>query len=139
MSQISPSSLLRFSLRLDAGISLFSGVLLCVSGSWMAARFDLAFGLLLAVGLICLPYAALLFWMARQARLANFGVLAIVVGNLLWADAALLLALGYGAAPNTWGQAYLATHVIATASFAVLQWLGLRRSATGASGLATQS
>lgn len=130
MSTIQPSSLLRFALRLDAGISLTSGLMLCAAPVALGARFALSPNLLLVVGLICLPYAVLLWSIARRTHLAGGGVLAIVVGNLLWADAALLLALGYGAAPNAWGQGYLATHVVATATFAVLQWLGLRRSAT---------
>ncbi len=129
MSTIQPSSLLRFALRLDAGISLASGLLLCAAPGFLGERFALPPDLLLVVGLICLPYATLLWSLARRTQLASAGVLAIIVGNLLWADAALLLIFGYGATPNALGQAYLATHVVATAAFAVLQWLGLRRSA----------
>jgi hypothetical protein len=128
MSTIQASPLLRFALRLDAGISLASGLLLCAAPADLGARFALSPDLLLIVGLACLPYAALLWSLARRDRLAGAGIVAIIVGNLLWADAALLLALGYGASPNVWGQGYLATHVIATTAFAVLQWLGLRRS-----------
>lgn len=133
MSTIQPSPLLRLALRLDAGISLASGVLLCAAPAFLGERFALSPNLLLVVGLVCLPYAALLWTLARRERLGTAGVIALVVGNLLWADAALLLALGYGAAPNAWGQGYLATHVAATAGFALLQWLGLRRSATWSS------
>jgi hypothetical protein len=133
MSTIQASSLLRFALRLDAGISLASGLLLCTAPTDLGTRFALSSNLLLVVGLICLPYAAFLWSLDKRTHLASGGVLAIIVGNLLWADAALLLALGYGAAPNAWGQGYLATHVAATAGFALLQWLGLRRSATWSS------
>jgi hypothetical protein len=129
MSMIQPSPLLRLALRLDAGISLVSGLLLCAAPDFLGARFALSPTLLLAVGLICLPYAALLWSLAQRTHLASGGMLVIIIGNLLWADAALLLALGYGATPNAWGQAYLATHVVATTVFAILQWLGLRRSA----------
>ena len=128
MNTVLPSSLLSFSLRLDAAISLASGVLLCTRTEFLSHRFDLEFGLLLGAGLFCLPYAAMLMWMASRQALSSAAVLFIVVGNLLWADAALLLALGYGAEPNGWGQAYLATHVLATSGFALLQWLGWRRS-----------
>lgn len=130
MSTIQPSSLLRLALRLDAGISLASGLLLCAAPGFLGERFALSPNLLLVVGLICLPYAAWLWSLARRTQLASAGVIAIVVGNLLWADAALLLIFGYGAAPNALGQAYLATHVVATATFAALQWFGLRRSAS---------
>ena len=129
MNTVLPSSLLRFSLRLDAAISLASGVLLCTRTEFLSQRFDLEFSLLLGAGLFCLPYAAVLMWMAARRALSSAAVLFIVIGNLLWADAALLLALGYGAEPNGWGQAYLATHVLATAGFALLQWIGWRRSA----------
>lgn len=128
MSTILPATLLRFALRLDAGISLASGLLLCAAPNVLGERFALSPTLLLIVGLICLPYAAWLYALARRERVAGGIVVAIVVGNLLWADAALMLMFGYGEAPNGLGQAYLATHVVATATFAVLQWLGLRRS-----------
>ena len=129
MTSILPSTLLRLALRLDAGVSLASGLLLCAAPGFLSERFALSPNLLLVVGLVCLPYAALLWRLARRPQLASGGVIALVVGNLLWADAALLLMFGYGATPNALGQAYLATHVVATATFAVLQWLGLRRSA----------
>lgn len=129
MSRLLVSPLLRFALRLDAAISAATGVLLCAAPGLLGREFELAPNLLLAVGLICLPYAALLWQLARRAHMASGLILAIVIGNVLWADAALLLALGYGASPNGFGQAYLATHVVATTAFAVLQWLGLRRSA----------
>lgn len=128
MSTIQPSSLLRFALRLDAGISLASGLLLCAAPGFLGERFALSPDLLLVVGLICLPYAALLWSLAGRTHLAGSGMVAIIVGNLLWADAALLLIFGYGATPNALGQGYLATHVVATATFAVLQWRGLRGS-----------
>ena len=129
MNTVLPSSLLRFALRLDATISLATGVLLCALPGVLSQRFDLGFGLLLGAGLFCLPYAALLLWMATRATLSSAAVLFIVIGNVLWADAALLLALGHGAAPSAWGQMYLATHVLATSAFALLQWFGWRRSA----------
>ena len=128
MSTIIVSPLLRLALKLDASISAASGVLLCAASGPFAQQFALSPNLLLVVGLICLPYAALLWQLARREHLASAGILAIVVGNLLWADAALLLMLGYGASPSLYGQIYLSTHVIATAAFATLQWFGLRRS-----------
>lgn len=128
MSTMLASPLLRFALKLDAVISAASGVLLCAAPGLLGRQFELSPNLLLVVGLICLPYAALLWHLARRERVGSGMIMAIVIGNLLWADAALLLALGYGASPNAFGQAYLATHVIATAAFATLQWFGLRRS-----------
>lgn len=130
MSTMLASPLLRFALKLDATISAASGVLLCAAPGPLGRQFELSPTLLLVVGLVCLPYAALLWRLARRDRVAGGVILAIVIGNLMWADAALLLALGYGASPNGFGQAYLATHVLATATFATLQWLGLRRSQT---------
>ena len=59
MSTIQPSSLLRFALRLDAGISLASGLLLCSAAGFLGERFALRPDMLLVVGMLCLPSATL--------------------------------------------------------------------------------
>lgn len=129
MTMLIPSSLLRFSLRLDAGISAPFGLFSALLTSSLSARTDLPASLILITGLVCLPYAALLIWLARQQRLARIGVAAIVIGNLLWADAAMALAFGWlGAKPTTDGLILLAIHAIATGTFAILQAAGWYRS-----------
>lgn len=128
MSFATPAPLLRFALRLDAVISAASGLMLCPFSAWWAEQLALPQGLLLGVGLICLPYAAFLLVLSRRATIGRATIFTIILGNLLWADAALALMFGYGVAPNAAGVAYLATHAIATGTFAVLQWFGWRRS-----------
>ena len=132
MTITQPSPLLRFALRLDAGVSFVSGLPLVFASGWLADRTQLPAQLIWVAGLICLPYALLLFWMASRTRLSRMGVMALVVGNFLWADAALVLMLGFFVTPNFAGQALLLTHVLATALFAILQWMGLKRSSESA-------
>lgn len=128
MTKLEPSSLLRFGLRLDALISGLSGIFLLALPAVLATRFALPQSLIIAVGLICLPYALWLRHLAAQREITSATVVFIFVGNALWADAALLLALGVGASPTPLGVGYLATHVVATGSFALLQFIGWRRS-----------
>lgn len=128
MSMLRPATLLRFSLKLDALVSLASGLLLCGLSTDLARYFSLSPILLFSAGAICFPYAVLLWSLAQRKALARTGVLAIIVGNALWADVALALALGIGADPSPAGQAYLASHVLATGTFALMQALGLRAS-----------
>jgi len=129
MSFATPAPLLRFALRLDAVISAATGLMLCPFSAWWAEQLALPQALLLGAGLICLPYAAFLFALSRRATISRITIFSIIIGNLLWADVAMALMFGYGAAPNAAGVTYLATHVFATGSFAVLQWFGWRKSA----------
>ncbi|WP_146151702.1 hypothetical protein [Ahniella affigens] len=129
MTMLIPSSLLRFALKLDAGVSAPFGLFSALLVSTLAARTALPASLILITGLVCLPYAALLIWLSGRQHLARFGIAAIVIGNLLWADAAIALAFGWlGAKPSSEGLILLAIHAIATGTFAVLQAAGWYRS-----------
>ena len=128
MTKLESSPVLKFALRLDAVISGLSGAILLAIPALLATRFALPEMLLIVVGLISLPYALWLRHLAAQREITSVIVVFIFIGNALWADAALLLALGVGATPTALGVVYLATHVIATGSFAVLQFVGWRRS-----------
>ncbi|MBK8284493.1 MAG: hypothetical protein IPK97_06190 [Ahniella sp.] len=128
MTCTQPSPFLRFALRLDAGVSLLSGLPLLLASHWLATQTQLPGPLLWVAGLICLPYSMALMWLASRPAVLHVVVLTIVVGNLLWAAGALALMLGFGVNANSAGLALLAIHVVATASFSVLQWTGLKQS-----------
>ena len=56
----------------------------------------------------------------------------LIVGNLAWALASLVLLLGSTLTPTLLGQAYLLVHVVSVAMLAELQWFGVRRLPTWA-------
>lgn len=127
MTVIQPTPLLRTALRIDAAGSAPIGLLQTAVPAWLAAHTGLAVPLLAATGLFTLAYAALLLWLARKPRLPLATVRFIVIGNLGWAVASVVLAaLLDGLTP--WGVGYLAFHAVAVTCFATLQGVGLARS-----------
>lgn len=126
---LTPHPLLRFALRLDAWISMPFGLANALFASQLASATHLPQSLILVSGLVCLPYGAALLWLARRAQMQRWAVLSIVLGNLLWADAALAIGLGwFQHRPSASGWWLLGIHAGATFIFALLQAAGWHRS-----------
>ena len=132
MKTIHPSPLLKNALRVDALVSGATGVLQLVATDKLAMLLDLPRGLLSVSGEFLLAYALALLVMAGRQRLLSWAVMFIVLGNLLWGVACVVLPIEGILAPNALGWGFLGVQVAAVAVFAVLEWLGLRNSATAA-------
>lgn len=128
---LTPAPLLRLALLGDALASGAMGLLMLGGGPLLAGLLGLPAGLLQGAGLVLLPYAAAIAWLARRESLPAWSVLAVIGVNLVWAaDSLLLLASGW-VAPSGFGIAFVAAQALAVAGFAVAQWLGLRQSRPG--------
>jgi hypothetical protein len=128
---LAPAPLLRLALLGDAAASGGMGLLLAAGGGALAGLLGLPAGLLLGAGLVLIPYAAVIAWMARRATLPAWAVWAVVGINLAWvADSVILIASGW-VRPGGLGVAFVLAQAAAVGSFAALQWLGLRRSGRG--------
>jgi hypothetical protein len=124
------STLLRRTLRTNAVFTLLTGVLLTIDAGPIAAFIGLpAPWVLVAVGVLCLGYAALLFLAARRTPIVRGHGLAFVVADAAWVVASAVVLLG-GLAPLTtagvWAVLIVADIV---AVFAALQYVGWRRLA----------
>jgi hypothetical protein len=125
---IRPSRLLRLALAGDAAASGATGLLILLAGPALAAPLGLPAALLQGAGLVLLPYAALVFWLARRAELPAWAVWAVIGVNLAWvADSVILLLSGW-VAPTGLGIAFVLAQALVVDAFAVAQWIGLRRS-----------
>lgn len=131
MRTVHPSRLLTFALVVDAIGSGASALLQLGLPDALARQLHLPAPLMLGTGAFMLAYAATLAWLARRERLPVAVITVIAVGNLAWALACAAVAASAvgGLDPSGPGIAYLALQGAAVTAFAVLQAMGLRRSA----------
>lgn len=119
------SSLLRQALLADAVASLAMGALLVLGAGALAPLLGLPRLLLLVAGLLLLPWAVCVFWLARQAVPPRRLAWAVVALNLVWvADSLLLLASGL-VQPTALGTFFVLAQALAVAALAAAQALGL--------------
>ena len=128
MTSIRPSSLLRLSLAADAAASGASGLLMAAGASFLSPLLGLPPALLTGAGLVLLPFAAGVAWLASCERVPRTAVWMVIVLNVLWAvDCLLLLALG-PVQPTGLGYAFVIAQALVVAALAEVQYMGLRRS-----------
>jgi len=132
MRSLVPSLFLKRVLWPDAALSLVCGLLMVFDTPLLESLLRLPAPLLLAAGIVCLPYAAFLGWLAtrRQAPLA--ALWAPVLLNVVWAASWLGAAFGGSLAPSLLGEAFIGVQVIGTLLLAELEFAGLKRSARAA-------
>jgi hypothetical protein len=123
-----PSPLLRKALMADAVVTGLAGLLMTLAAVPLATRYGLPVGLLRWAGLICLPFGAFDGWLATRTRLQRPAVFFVVACNALWALDSILLLLTGWVEPTTLGTVFVVAQAVATAVFAELEFVGLRRS-----------
>jgi hypothetical protein len=85
--------------------------------------------LLSEAGLVLLPFAAFVGYVASRAMPARFAVWAIIVLNVIWVvDSIVLLFTGW-VAPNALGYAFVVAQALVVAALADLEYVGLKKSA----------
>lgn len=132
MNLVRPSPLLRAALWLDAVGSGAVALLQLTAADPLAGWTGLARPLLMETGVLMLGWVALMVWLARHGRPPRALLQAVIGGNLAWALAAgALAALLHPPLP---GLALLALHMVAVTAFALLQAMGLARSAPAPAG-----
>ena len=127
MSKLANWSLLRLALLADAVASGAMGILLAAAAEPLAAWFGLPLALLREVGLLLIPYAALLVYLATRATTPRLPAQVIVAGNVLWVIGSVALLMSGLVAPTALGTAFVIAQALIVAILAELQLLGLRR------------
>ena len=127
-----PASLLKRALRGNAAFSVVSGAVLVVEAPFLAPVMGIPAPLALTVtGIVLLPFGLLLWWLAGREELARtVGWIAIEL-DVLWVAGSIALLLSGWLPLTTAGNWIIALVADAVAMFAVLQYLGVRRLATG--------
>lgn len=123
-----PSPFLRQVLLADALISGVTGLAMMLGAGLLADLLGLPAMLLRWAGLILLPFAALVGWLATRERLPSRAVWAVITLNALWAADCVLLVVAGLIEPTWLGLAFVLFQAAVVALFAELQYVGLRRS-----------
>jgi hypothetical protein len=124
-----PSNFLRTILAADAIACGIMGALLLIGAQPLAVLFGLPVSLLVGVGMVLLPLAAWVGWLSKQTQPSRRGVWLLIVGNGVWVvESLMLLALDW-VQPTALGTAFVIAQAVATAVFAELEYVALKRSA----------
>ena len=120
-------SLLRLALLADAAASGGMGVLLATAADPLAQWFGLPVALLREVGLLLIPYAGLLLYLASKQTTPRLPAQLIVAGNVLWVLGSAMLLMSGLVAPAALGTAFVIAQALIIAILAELQVMGLKR------------
>lgn len=128
MSFIASSRFLRNVLIADAASCLATGAIQALLPDSLPRILALPAGLLAVTGWLLLAYGFAVGLIAMSDPLPRALVRLLMVGNLAWGTACVLLLAGQWLAPNSWGAAWIAAQAATVTLLALLQWKGLRRS-----------
>lgn len=128
MTSIRASSLLRRVLIVDAVASGASGIAMIAFAEVLANLLQLPVDLLSEAGIVLLPFAAFVGFVASRAEPSRFAVWAIIVLNVVWVvDSIVLLFTGW-VAPNALGYAFVIAQAAGILVLAELEYVGYRKS-----------
>lgn len=122
------SRLLRFALIADAVATAATGLAMLTLSGVLEPLLGLPETLMYYVGLGLLPYAALVGYLGWRASTARGILLAVIIGNLLWALDSMVLLIAGWITPTVLGYAFVIAQAVVVGVFAELQFLGLRQS-----------
>ena len=122
------STLLHRALLADAIVSGAVGLVLLIGVSPLGGELGLSPLLLRWVGVILLPWFALLGYLSTRQRIPMPAARAVIGANLLWVLASFLLLATSWVEPTALGYAFIIGQALAVVLFAELQYLGLRRA-----------
>ncbi len=124
---ISRDTFLRRVLLADAALSGLTGALMAGGSGLLAGLLALPEPLLRYAGLVLLPFAAFVAFVATRPAIPRGGAWAVVLINGLWSlESVAMLVMGW-VAPNLLGSGFVLFQAAAVAGLAVLQFYGLRR------------
>jgi hypothetical protein len=124
-------TVLRRVLALDAVASGAMGLGLAAFAPLLAGVLGLPSELLRESGLILLPWAAFIGFLASRQQPSRIAVWSVIALNALWVvDSIVLLATGW-VEPTALGLAFVIVQAVVVGVFAELEFLWLRRIGSG--------
>jgi len=117
---------LRRLLLADAASCLAIGSALALGAGLVAELLGLPATLLRAAGLVLLPFAAFVLFVASRPALSRLGVWLIIGCNAAWVAGSAALLIGGFAAPTAFGIAFVIAQAVVVAIVAELEAMGLR-------------
>jgi hypothetical protein len=132
MKTIEPVRLLKLALYTDAAASAALAVAQLLLPSMLASYLSLPGMLITETGIFLAGYALILVYLASTRYVWAAAVQVVVIGNVGWALACMLLAATRVVTPSALGIAFLLFQAGAVLLFAWLQHSGLRASLSAA-------
>jgi hypothetical protein len=128
MTSIRASSLLRRVLIVDAAVSGATGVAMFALADLFASLLQLPVELVREAGIILLPFAAFVGFVASRREPARIAVWTIIALNVVWVvDSIALLFTGW-VAPNALGYVFVIAQAAMVLLLADFEYMGLKRS-----------
>lgn len=118
---------LRRVLALDSASCAMIGLLLCLGAEPLSGLFGLGERLLFGAGLLLLPLAGFITWLASRPAPPSALVWIVIVGNLAWTAESFLLISTEAGTITALGTAFVAAQGVAVLGLALLEYAGLRR------------
>ena len=128
MTSIRASSLLRRVLIVDALTSGACGLAMFALADVFASLLQLPVELVREAGIILLPFAAFVGFVASRQEPARLAVWAIIAMNILWVVDSILLLFSGWVAPNVLGYVFVIAQAAMVLVLADLEYMGLKRS-----------
>jgi hypothetical protein len=120
-------SFLRLVLAVDALSSAAMGLGLVSASGLLAAWTSLPAPLLFESGLVLLPFAAFVAFLATRAEPPRAGVWIVIALNAIWTVASIALLFADWTSPNLLGSIFIAAQAAVVGVFAELQYVGMRK------------
>lgn len=118
---------LRRVLALDSASCAMIGLLLCLGAEPLSGLFGLGERLLFGAGLLLLPLAAFIAWLASRSAPPSLLVWAVIVGNVAWTAESFLLISTEAGTITPLGTVFVAGQALAVLAISALEYAGLRR------------
>ena len=128
MAAITRRSLLHTALFLDFAASGAMALMLAIGAGLLAPYLGLDATFLRIVGLLLLPYAALVGWTARPPAPERRTVQLIIGCNIAWVAASILFFFSGWTNPTALGQTFIIAQAVTVGLFAELQIMGLKKA-----------
>ena len=132
LSSVSPAlwgngSLLRRVLLIDAVASGVGALPLLIGVEWLSPHLGLPLAFLRPVGMVLVPWVALLVLVAARSRRSSVAIWSVIATNLLWVVASAGLLVSDVVSPTPLGIAVVIVQAAFVIGFASLQYLGWSR------------
>ena len=121
------TSLLRRTLGLDAATCLAMGAAMILGAQPLGVLTGLPPALLMLAGVVLLPVAGLMIWLARRASAPAPMLWLVIGGNAGWVAASLLLLIGGWVQPTLAGEVVVIVQALGVVALTVVEYAGLRQ------------
>jgi hypothetical protein len=118
---------LRRVLALDALSCAGMGLATAAAASPLAPLLGLPDQVVRGAGLLLLPIAAFIGWLASRTAPSRILVLAVIIGNLGWAVESFILLGRYAETTTAIGTAFVSAQALCVLTLAILEYAGLHR------------